>query len=423
MPSDRPSLFSDPALRGKLALVGALYFASGFPFGFLNDLVPVYFSALGVSVEKIGLLSLIALPYTLKVVWSPLLDWVGTRRQWIGGSQVGLGLLLAAIAMEAPRTLSTLAWVLLVGLAVLSATQDMAIDAFTIEYLDKREYGLANGLRVTAYRAAMIVAGGLLLAVGGKIGWRPTFSFAAAVMLALAAVTLATRGAADARRERAQREGEAPRGLAAALAPLWGPLRELGRIRYWPIALLFVLTFKIGDLALQPMVWPFWVSRGYTPAQIGFVLVTLGIGATIVGALLGGALASRVGTFHALWISGLVHALAGLGYYLAATSSASAPVMYGTAVLERFTSGLGTAAFLTFLMDLCEKRFAATQYALLSALYRLGGIAAGSISGYATRALGYADYFLLTFALAFPAFLLLPWIRRAELGLRGEGGN
>jgi MFS transporter, PAT family, beta-lactamase induction signal transducer AmpG len=159
------------------------------------------------------------------------------------------------------------------------------------------------------------------------------------------------------------------------------------------------------------MTKPFWVDRGFSTAAIG-AASTVGIIAAISGALVGGALTTRWGIFTALWSLGLVQALSNLGYWAASQLPAQQSVLYGTILLEQFTYGLGTAAFLSFLMSLCSKRYAATQYALLSALFRVGGIIAGAISGAVAQHAGYGTYFFLTFLLALPAFALLPWIRR-----------
>ena len=391
----------------KLAWVAALYVAQGFPYGLLTELLPVYFRTRGVSLADIGLLSLASLPYTFKFLWAPLVDRVGTRKGWILACQVPIAALAVAPAMMTSSTLTLLLWAAILAIATLSATQDVAIDAYTIELLERREMGPANGMRVTAYRLALIAAGGLLLLLSSRLGWPATFGAAGAVMLALAAVTLLL-----------PRTARSP----AAHEPVWQPLRELFALpAVWAVA-IFVMTFKLGDVALLPMIRPFWVDSGYTPAQIGFVLSTVGTGATIVGALAGGVLTARMGTFRALWVLGLVQALSNLGYYVAAVSGAPPTLLYAAAVIEQFTSGLGTAAFLTFLMSLCDKRYAATQYALVSALYRLGSVVAGSISGFATQHLGYATYFLFTFALAFPAYALLPFIRRLRLaeGVKAE---
>jgi len=160
------------------------------------------------------------------------------------------------------------------------------------------------------------------------------------------------------------------------------------------------------------MVKPFWVDRGLSLAEIATISTTLGVAASVAGALVGGALTSRWGIFRALWVLGLFQAVANLGYAVAAWTDAGRAGIYAASLGESFGAGLGTAAFLAFLMNVCDKEQAATQYALLSALFNLSGSLAGAISGRAVEALGYGDYFALTFAFALPAYLLLPWVRR-----------
>jgi MFS transporter, PAT family, beta-lactamase induction signal transducer AmpG len=162
------------------------------------------------------------------------------------------------------------------------------------------------------------------------------------------------------------------------------------------------------------MTRPFWVDRGFSLEEIGALLTTGRIIATVAGAVLGGVLTSRWGIFHALWRLGLIQALSSLGYAAAAALPASKPVIIGAALFESFAHGLGTAAFVAFLMSVCERRYAATQYAVLSALLALSRTLAGAASGAIAENLGYAHYFFLTFLLGLPAFALLPWIRGAS---------
>ena len=183
---------------------------------------------------------------------------------------------------------------------------------------------------------------------------------------------------------------------------------------------LFILSFKLGDMALGPMVGPFWVDRGFSLLQIGTVPGTLGVVATILGALLGGKLTQSWGLFRALWILGAAQAASNLVYAAAAALPPSAFLMYTASVVESFCGGLGTAPFLAFLMYICDKSRAATQYALLSALFGLSRSVSGAFSGVLAESLGYAAYFTATFFLAWPAFLLLPWVRK---WIRQEGAE
>ena len=383
-------------LRRKLAWVAALYFAEGFPFGIVIDNLPVYFRMHGVSLVDIGLLSLLGLPWTLKVLWAPLVDRYGQARRWIAGALLVMAVLMIALPAFDAAAPSRALWALLLSLTVASATQDIAIDAYSIGLLERGEEGVANGVRVSAYRAALIVGGGGLVAIAGFAGWPAVFGVAAGVLLVLAAVaSRAPSIAVEAKRRE--------HWLASFRAWLGRPGAAA--------VFCFVLTYKLGDASMGPMVKPFWVDRGLTVYEIGLVSTTLGVALSVVGALCGGVLTSRFGIFRCLWLLGLAQAFSNLGYAAAAGLDAGRIGIYAASAVESFTGGLGTAAFLAFLMRACEKEQAATQYALLSALFGLTRTLAGALSGVGTVRLGYGAYFAFTFALSFPAYALLPWVR------------
>jgi PAT family beta-lactamase induction signal transducer AmpG len=395
----------------KLTWVAILYFAEGFPFGIVNDALPVFFRIHGIRLADIGLLSLVGLPWTLKFLWAPAVDLWGARRRWVVGCQILLALGLLAILAVDPSRVSAILWVVVLGLAFFSATQDIAIDAYTIELLDEREMGPANGVRVTAYRVALIAAGGLFVAAAGLAGWPAAFAGAAAVMAIACSLSWRLPHATS---RPASRTGAAPGGTTLERAVVT-PLRQFFGCPGFLSVALFVLTFKLGDMALGPMVRPFWVDRHFTAVQIGAVPGTLGVVSTILGALLGGSLTARWGFFRALWILGIAQAASNLVYAAAAALPPSVALMYAASIVESFCGGLGTAPFLAFLMSICDRAHAATQYALLSALFGLTRVVAGTLSGWATESIGYAGYFTLTFFLAWPALLLLPRVRRWSL--------
>jgi PAT family beta-lactamase induction signal transducer AmpG len=388
--------------RTKLVWVAILYFAEGFPFGLVVDFFPTYFRhGLGLSLTDIGLFTLASLPWTLKFLWAPLLDWVLSRRTWIVGCQITMGItLLGFLSMTEDPGIGI--GLLLFSMAVFSATQDIAIDAYTIELLDPKEMGPANGLRVTTYRVALITAGGWFVAAADPahaLGWKPVIGLAAILLIGFSLISA--------------RIPPIPTHPHAK-TPFEIVIRSLGRFFKRPgflFIMLFILTFKLGDMAMGPMIRPFWVDRQFSPIQIGLVPGTVGVLSTIAGALAGGWLTGRVGIFHGLWILGLLQAVSNLVYALAAALPPSIPLMYTASITESFTGGLGTAPFLAFLMSICDKEHAATQYALLSALFGLTRSLSGAVSGVATEHLGYATYFTTTFFLAFPAFLLLPWVK------------
>ncbi len=404
-------------LRQKLAWVAVLYFAEGMPFGIVKEVLPVYFRVHDVDLTEIGLASLLGLPWTLKVLWSPLVDRLGRRQDWIGACLLALSVFTAAIPLFEPGAISLGLWLTLIALTCASATQDIAIDAYTIGLIEDGEEGDTNGVRVSAYRVALIVAGGGLLLLRGWIGWPGVFWCAAAIFAALAVATRAMPVPAT--------PGRQDGGGSLAALRRWAE-----RPGAWAL-FLFILIYKLGDAAMAPMVKPFWVDRGLAVEEIGLVSTSIGIGATIAGALIGGRLTDRWGIFRGLLLLGLLQAVSNLGYAGVAWLDPARPTLqvsslagagaalleparisiYAASLVESFTGGLGTAAFLAFLMHICEKRHAAVQYALLSAIFAFSRDIAGAASGWATTQLGYDAYFAMTFLLAFPGLALLPFLR------------
>ncbi len=383
-------------LRRKLLWVGLLYFAEGLPLGIAIDVLPVYFRVHGLSLEAVGFLSLLGLPWTLKVLWAPLVDRIGQRRHWIAAAAGSMALLLALLPLLPPAEPTLLLWVTLLAFTTLSATQDIAIDAWTIGVLDPGEEGPGNGVRVMAYRAALIAAGGGLVVLAGRERWPLAFGLGAALMATLAVAAL--RAPSDA----------ATRASAAQPPHVFGPLAAWLARPAGVALVIFVVTFKMGDAALGPMAKPYWLDRGLSVEEIGLVSTTLGTLATVLGALAGGGLVRRWGIVPALWRLGALQALSNLGYAAVALSDIGREAIWAASLVESATGGLGTASFLAFLMSVCERERAATEYALLSALFGLGRTLAGTLSGLAAARFGYAAFFAATFLLALPAFALIP---------------
>ena len=384
-------------LRRKLTWVAAFYFAEGLPFGLVIDNLPVYFRVHGVSLAEIGLLSLLGLPWTLKVLWAPAVDRFGERRHWICASLLVMAVVLLLLPFLDPATPTLWLAALLMVLTTASATQDIAIDAFTIGLLAPGEEGVANGVRVSAYRVALVFTGGVLVALAGTLGWFFVFHASAGLMLLLAAVAWNSPSVRAA----------APGSERAFFAPLWAWLR---RPHAWAV-LLFVLLYKLGDAAMGPMVKPFWLDRGLSVEEVGIVSTSFGVAASVAGAMAGGLFTSRYGMLRGLIVLGLLQAVSNVGYATVAFVDAGRWAIYAASLFESFTGGLGTAAFLAFLMHICDPDQAATEYALLSALFGLTRTIAGSMSGVAATSLGYAPFFLVTFLLALPAYALLPQVR------------
>lgn len=387
------------SLNKKLILVSLLYFAEGFPFGLVEVTIRAYFADREMSLGPFGLLTLLGLPYAIKFLWAPAVDFLGTRRRWIAAAQILMaGCLIWFIFLD-PTNPNVLVWLCMGLFATLSATQDIAIDAYSIELLKSSEVGIANGFRYAAYKVALATSGGLFVAAGGWLGWSITY-VAAAGLLVLCAIASLKLPPIEVQRPKLS--------LSSLVAPVKNLLQRPGVL---PVA-LFILLYKLGDLSMLPMMMPFWKSSGLSMQEIGLISGIIGLVPAIVGSLAGGLFMARFGIFHGLWFLGLWQAVSNLAYtWVAANPATDHMRIYLASAVESFCGGLGTAAFLAFLMSVCEKRYSATQYAVLSALFRVTGIIAGAPSGWAAQYMGFAYYFALTFVLSLPALALVGYAR------------
>jgi PAT family beta-lactamase induction signal transducer AmpG len=401
------------AMRSRrTAAVALLSFYSGLPLGLVWYAIPDWMRDAGVDIRIVGLLSLAQAPWAFKVIWSPLMDryvppfW-GRRRGWIAITQLALGvtgLMLAGVGHR-PEAI----WVvgaLALAIALASASQDIAIDAYTVEILEKDEQGAAVGARVAMYRAAMAVSGGIAITLAARLGWP-----AVNVLLALAylpALVLTWKSPEP------SVEAPPPRTLRDAV---WLPfIGFLSRPRALEI-LAFVVLYKLSDQLTQALTRPFLIDMGYNADQRGIALATISLVATIAGAFVGGWVTTLAGLGHSLWIFGGLQIFSNAGYLLVALLGRPVPwVMYSAAGFELFTSGLGTGAFSVLLIRLTERRFSATQYALFSSLFALPRAAAGPITGFAVDAVGWAPFFVGTLLTGIPGLLMLA--RFVPIGVR-----
>lgn len=393
--------------RRRLLTVAFLYFVQGSPVAVLWEVLPVYLRLQGVSLRAIGGLRLLELPFTLKVLWSPLVQRSGDRRAWVTGGMLAVAGAVAALPLVGREAILLLGGLVLL-LTTASATQDIAIDAYTVALVRPDEVGPANGIRASAYRVALVAVGGGLVSLSQWVPWPPLFVLAG---LAFAALGLGARWVPA-----LEGRPETRRGWLGAFA------RWIGTWRALPLV-AFVLTYKLGEFAIGPMVKPFWVDQGRTPLEIGLVPTALGIVLSIAGALAGGAFIRGHGVVTALWALGAPQALSNLGYAAVAALDGPRGALYLASMVDSFAGGLGTAAFLAFLMRVCQPEHAAVQYAFLSSLFSLTGRLAGGVSGWGAERWGYAGYFTLTFLVSLPAFAFLPWVAAwTREAPAGEGG-
>ncbi len=381
-------------LKKKLIIIAGVYVVEGFPMGIFRDLWPVYFRVNDVSLATIGAVSGLYLVWSLKFFWSPLVDRFGERRQWIAAALCAMAasqLLLPVVGLEG---IGIFFWAVLIAFCVGSATQDIAIDAYTIGIVETGEEGPANSVRIVAYRIGLIAAGGGLLLLPNHIGWPATYAVAAGLMAAMAAGVFAF--------PRVEVPVEARRDVWGA----FGSWKGRGGV---VLVLCFVLLYRIGDIGMAPMLKPLWVDRGHSFEEMALISTTLGAVATMGGAAVGGWIVARLGIGRALLVVGILALASNLGYAGAAWLPESGKAgIYTASLVESFCGGLAAAGFLSFLMNICDRRHAAVQYAALTGLYALPGIFAGAASGVTVEWMGYGSYFALTALLALPAFAFLP---------------
>ena len=395
----------------RTAAVSLLSFSSGIPLGLVWIAIPDWLRRSGVDLAIVGLVTLTQAPWTFKVLWAPLVDrwaipWLGRRRGWAAVMQIALfvlTLLLAGVGNvpEAP-------WVVLalsLAIAMASATQDIAIDAYSVDVLRPEEQGVAVGASRSIYRVAMYLAGAFSVTFAGWTSWPVVCVGLACLYLPMLFVTI-----------KAPEPEDAPRAPQSLRDALWLPfLGFLGRHRALEI-LAFVILYKISDNLAVALLRPFLIDKGYTDMERGIVLGTVSIFATVIGTLAGGVLTTAMGLGHALWLFGFLQIFSNIGYIMVDRSPHNAWLMSAAAIFDQGMSGMGTGAFSVLLLRMTQKRFSATQYALFSSLFGIPRIVSGPIAGATVNAMGWETFYWITLFAGIPGMLMLQ--RFAPLGTR-----
>lgn len=399
----------------RMAALLLLGFGSGLPLALTGGTLQAWMKALEIDLTTIGLFQLVTLPYVLKFAWAPLMDryappLLGRRRGWLIVTQF---LLLGAIVLLALRgqhaaTGGLFALAMLV--ALLSASQDIVADAYRTDVLAPEERGVGAAWFVTGYRIAMVASGaGAFILVGqGWTNWPVAYLLMGAGMMIGVAGTLVAPEPKSAI--------PPPESLYDAIVP---PFREfVARGNGW-IVLAFVLLFRLPDTVAGTMTVPFLLDIGVSNTQIGVIRNGFGVGMTIVGALVGGAIVTQLGLRRSLWIAGILQAVSNGGFWILANAGGNhTPTLLAVMFVENFCGGLAVAAFFAFLMSQCSPDHSATQYALLSSLMALAGTLIGSQTGAWAQALGWNAFFAISVIAAVPGMALLFWLDFAETSSR-----
>ena len=393
-------------LNPRVVTVLFLGFSSGLPLALSGGTLQAWLTVEDVDIKTIGLFSLVGLPYTLKFLWSPLMDRFvvpifGRRRGWIALSQLALIGLILGMSVTSPQNGLWFLALLAFCLTFVSASQDVAIDAYRTEVLRERERGMGAAVSVTGYRIAMLVSGALALILSEYLGWRATYMLMALIMsIGVVAVWLGPEP---------EDPGTPPASMKDAVE---GPFKEFfSRTGVWSLLALIVL-YKLGDAFAGSLTTTFLI-RGvnFSVGEVGAINKGMGLASTIIGALFGGVLMARLRLFKALLIFGILQAVSNLSFMVLALVGKSYPLMIFTIAFENLAGGMGTAAFVAFLMILCNHSYTATQFALLSALASLGRVFVGPLSGVLVDGMGWTVFFFTTFLFALPGLVLL-WVMR-----------
>ncbi len=408
--------------------------SSGQPMALTGSTLTVWLTEARLPVAVIGLFLLARLPYSLKFLWAPLIDrarlpWLtrrfGRRRGWTLLTQGALiGALLALSGSDpasAPWSMAAMACLV----AFTSASQDVVVDAYRVESLDQSQFGAGAATYVLGYRLGMLISGAGALYLASVLSWPEVYMVMAAAVLVGMATILASPEPGDAA-TKAQLEHEHAaatalahrRGLTGRRAHVaaWfygavaAPLRDFMLHPGWLAILLFITVFKLGEVFAAGMVNPFYLELGFSKVEIASVTKVFGLGATIIGGLVGGILVAKLGIARGLMITGTLQMLSNLAYIALAYTGHDIVMLMASVAAENVCAGMATAAFVAYLSGLCSVAYTATQYALLTSLTGIGRDVFAASSGFAAERLGWVSFFLLATALCLPGLILLRWL-------------
>jgi PAT family beta-lactamase induction signal transducer AmpG len=354
-----------------------------------------------IDLEVIGVFSLVGLPYTVKYLWAPIMDrfvppFLGRRRGWMLVTQIGLVLAISVMAFSDPAGATGIFAVLAFLVAFVSASQDVVVDAYRTEVLEPVELGPGAGVHILGYRIAMLTSGAIALILADRLPWKTVYLLMAGSLMVGVVASLFS--------PEPRLKEKPPASLKEAVVePFVEFLSRPGALGI----LLFVILYKLDVVMATALTTPFMLELGFTKTDIGAVTKGFGMAATIVGSLAGGAFVARAGMLASLWLFGVLQSVSTLAFLALARLGHHYPMMVAAIGLENLCSGMGTAAYAAFLMSLCNKRFTATQYALLTSLMAITRVIVGAPTGFMARALGWELYFLVSMLAAAPGLLLL----------------
>lgn len=398
--------------------MGGFGFACGLPLPLTGFTLRQWMAEGETSLAAIGFSAAIGLAYTLKFLWSPMLDQaappglgaiLGQRRGWLVCIQAALALACALLAFQDPVTGPAALVASAVLIAFCSASQDIVVDAWRIESFPERQQGVALAAYIWGYRLAFLTAGAGAIFLANVIGWRAALLGMAGLAAAAILVTLAANEPAPTPIPALPFQDRLRQAVVEPFRDLW---HRSGAVRI----ISFILLFKLGEALAHTMAPSFYRAMGFDRAQVALATGVPGLAASLTGAMAGGWLILRLGIGRALVLTGFVQMASMTLYFALAVSGGDGRILLAKVMLENFAEALADAAFITYLSSLCDTRFTATQYALLSSLAAVGSRTLGGLSGVAAAALGWTWFYALTIFAAVPAMLImLSLLRRPPL--------
>jgi PAT family beta-lactamase induction signal transducer AmpG len=394
-------------MNARILAVLFLGFSSGLPLYTLLYLSQAWLAKSGLGLKELGLFAVVTFPYTFKFLWAPFMDRytlpLGRRRGWMALTQLALFLCIGGMGMLDPRQQLPMVAVFVAAVAFLSASQDVVIDAYRREILADREQGLGAAVVVNAYKAAGLVPSAIGLVLADSLPWQTVFWIVAAFMLPGLACTLLAK--------EPRIYGEPPKNLQQAIVL---PFREFIQRDGWRQALIivaFILLYKVGDSMATALSTKFFLDLGFSTRQIGLAANATGLWASLAGGVVGGVWMVKLGINRALWVFGVLQALAILGFAWLAKTGPDTTVLAAVFGFESFASlGLGSAALVAFISRSTDPRYTATQYALFSSLAAVPRTFINASVGFVVAQTGWFNFFIVCFVLAIPAMLMLPKI-------------
>jgi MFS transporter, PAT family, beta-lactamase induction signal transducer AmpG len=408
----------------KMAVLVLLGFSSGLPFYLTSKTLQAWMTTAKVDLATIGFFSLVTLPYSLKFVWAPVMDryvppFLGRRRGWVLITQLALLVAIGAMSLHDPQRGLRMLAVNAIAIAFFSASQDISLDAYRTDVLQDREMGAGAAVFVLGYRIAMITTGALAFFLADRMPWQTVYLILASLILIGVATTFFA--------PEPVLNDAPPKSLAEAVVlPFADFFQRAGMLRAL-VVLLFIVVYKYSDSLAGSMTTPFLLQAGFSQSEVGAVFLGAGVIATILGVLAGGAIIGKFGINRSLWIFVVFQGLSNLTYYVLSLAEKNHTLMVTAVVVENFGLGLVTAGMTAFLMAMCNKRFTATQFALLSSLMAASRDILVAPAGKIAEGLGWPSFFLITVAMAIPPLLLLPfiapWSRDVPIGAAPHTGE